>query len=121
MRVRVRVDILEDATEGEGNPLDLPCGEFIGGTVYAPKSGEMTAIGWVKLAAQAAMGIYKQARKIKPDICAATYALRLAENTVSAIDSEDLMDLDPTADVKREQTSRALAHGEAAAYKRGSK
>jgi hypothetical protein len=120
MRVRVRVDIIDDAEPGEENPItDLPCGEIVGGTVFAPHSGEMTAVAWAKLAGQVAMGLYKQARKVKPDICPGLFALRVADNTVGAIDAEDLQDMDPTGNVKRESLPRALAHGEGAAFTKG--
>jgi len=120
MRVRVRVDIIDDAEPGEEDPvIDLPCGELIGGTVYAPRGDEMTAVGWVELASEIAMGLYKQARKVKSDICPGLFALRVADNIVGAIDTEDLMDMDPTGNVKRESSPRALAHGEGAAFTKG--
>jgi len=117
MRIRVRVDTIDDEEPEEGDALDLPCGELIGGTVYQTSDGgSMDAVAWAELAGEVAMGMYKQARKVKPEICPAMFALRVADHAVAAIDVEDLIDIDPTGTVDREEPPRSLAHGEAAAY-----
>jgi hypothetical protein len=116
MRIRVRVDIIDDAEPEVGDALDLPCGEQLGGTVYDTQYADMDAVSWAELAGEVVMGMYKQARKIKPEICPAMFALRAADHAVAAIDVEDLMDIDPTGSVEREILPRALAHGESAAY-----
>ena len=121
MRVRVRVDIIPDSAPDDPEAFRAPEGEPVGGTIYVPcpcNDGKMKAISWAELAAEVAMGLFKLAREEKPEICPATYALRVADMTVAAIDAEDLADIDPTGEVQREAPSGALAHGEAAAFKR---
>jgi len=105
----IRVKIVECVSEDEAASMDR---EPVSEVVCMPWAEATDPISWLEAASSAAARMFRLARRLKPDMCAATFALRLADHTLSRIDAADLDDLDPTAKVCADNMPRALAHGE---------
>ena len=125
MAIRVIVDRVADMKpeDREGSTRDelaeLPAKSRIG--VLITRKDAFEADDWVQLAASFAARALGEVRKLKPEVCTATYALRVADRTLQIAEMLDVWDATPEVALDLEKQPEALAHGEGAAFVREGK